>query len=575
MLMTSAAGHTQTAVAGKQPPSAASRSAKERDASPALSNRQLIEQFSPVGSAKNKECDDCPCPECEAGEDERAERQPGSWLSEAKKPAFLAALREAVCVTADEGMAGTGSTSQGCPWIGFWFTQYESRSAAHVERAIRKFAPETGDATSEREVIPIVAARVRRSVDQWANSGDITGLPESIPLELPGMGMLGGLFFQGRGSAARSRPNPVEVRARMGAGKPIAGSARARMESAFGASFVNVRVHDGPSAASLAERFQARAFTVGENVGFAGGEYNPGTPVGDAILAHELAHVLQQGNFTQSANVTSQSSFEMDADRSAMGVMNNLWGGESARAPFPGLNSGLRLQRCGSSQPAVRSGPGSSECPALPQAPAPRPGSGAGRNPMDQTAARIVALARNEAIPIEQRGPQLVRAIICQYYPQELQKVSNVDFDPSLSSGLATTSVGRGPNARGIIHASRHFVENANDNFAHEVLRVKHELEHIDQYRQGMTGSDRKQEREFLAHAHAALAGEEPGTGTVRPSTRVSMIDQALRQYYCFDQAKKDEHAGLRDQILARRSEMQPMVDNPSDPPATCGTGAE
>lgn len=571
--MTSAAGLTQTAVAAKQPAPAASRSAKARDASPALSNRQLIEQFSPGGSSEKEECENCACPECDVREDEGTERPPGSWLSEAKKPAFLAALREAVCVTADEGMAGTGSTSQGCPWIGFWFTQYEARSASHVERAIRKFAPETENATSEREVIPIVAARVRRSVDQWANSGDITGLPESIPLDLPGMGMLGGLFFQGRGSAARSRPNPVEVRARMGAGRPIAGNARSRMESAFGASFAHVRVHDGPSAASLAERFQARAFTVGEHVAFAGGEYNPGTPVGDAILAHELAHVLQQGNFAQAANATSQSSFEMDADRSARGVMSNLWGGDSARAPSPGLKSGLSLQRCGSSQPAVRSGPGSSECPALPEAPAPRPGSG--RNPMDQTAARIVALARNEAVPIEQRGPQLVRAIICQYYPQELPKVSNVDFDSSLSSGLATTSVGRGPNARGIIHTSRHFVENADDNFAHEVLRVKHELEHIDQYRQGMTGSHRKHEREFLAHAHAALADEVPGTGAVRPSTRVSMVDEALRHYYCFDQAKKDEHRALRDQILARRAEMQPMVDDPSDPPTTCGTGAE
>ena len=46
----------------------------------------------------------------------------------------------------------------------------------------------------------------------------------------------------------------------------------------------------------MAGELGARAVTVGEHVAFAPGEYRPGTPVGDALLAHELAHVGQQAD---------------------------------------------------------------------------------------------------------------------------------------------------------------------------------------------------------------------------------------------------------------------------------------
>lgn len=58
--------------------------------------------------------------------------------------------------------------------------------------------------------------------------------------------------------------------------------------------FSRVRIHTGPVANSSARALQARAYTVGEDILFADGEYSPNTSAGRALLAHELTHVLQQ-----------------------------------------------------------------------------------------------------------------------------------------------------------------------------------------------------------------------------------------------------------------------------------------
>lgn len=78
-------------------------------------------------------------------------------------------------------------------------------------------------------------------------------------------------------------------------GQPLAPATRDTLEARIGHDFSQVRVHTGPRAAALAEQLQARAFTIGRDVAFAPGQYQPGTPAGQRLLAHELAHVAQQG----------------------------------------------------------------------------------------------------------------------------------------------------------------------------------------------------------------------------------------------------------------------------------------
>lgn len=66
------------------------------------------------------------------------------------------------------------------------------------------------------------------------------------------------------------------------------------MASRFGHDFGHVRVHADGAAARAAEAISARAFTVGQHVAFGAGAYAPGTTEGDRLIAHELAHVVQQ-----------------------------------------------------------------------------------------------------------------------------------------------------------------------------------------------------------------------------------------------------------------------------------------
>lgn len=69
---------------------------------------------------------------------------------------------------------------------------------------------------------------------------------------------------------------------------------RSQMEQSLSASFGDVVVHTGASSAAVAEQLDAAAFTVGRHVVFGPGRYDPVSPRGKMLLAHELAHVVQQ-----------------------------------------------------------------------------------------------------------------------------------------------------------------------------------------------------------------------------------------------------------------------------------------
>ena len=88
----------------------------------------------------------------------------------------------------------------------------------------------------------------------------------------------------------------TSIDALKGGGQPLPESTRAFFEPRFGADFSNVRVHEGGHAGGLAEALQARAFTAGRDIVFGSGLYSPGTSDGRILLAHELTHVVQQGD---------------------------------------------------------------------------------------------------------------------------------------------------------------------------------------------------------------------------------------------------------------------------------------
>ena len=79
-------------------------------------------------------------------------------------------------------------------------------------------------------------------------------------------------------------------------GEALAPAVRRPMEAAFGRDFSRVRMHRDTEAADLSRQLSALAFTRGSHIYFGSGTYDPEGSAGKRLLAHELAHVVQQGH---------------------------------------------------------------------------------------------------------------------------------------------------------------------------------------------------------------------------------------------------------------------------------------
>jgi hypothetical protein len=135
------------------------------------------------------------------------------------------------------------------------------------------------------------------------------------------------------------------------AGRPLPMGVRRRMEGALGADLGDVRVHTDEGAASEVRRHGAEALAVGRHVAFERGRYRPGTLLGDALLAHELAHTVQQRAGASGGGLGAPGHrLEADANRSALGAVGALWGGaaramgQAAAGAAPRLRSGTQMQ---------------------------------------------------------------------------------------------------------------------------------------------------------------------------------------------------------------------------------------
>lgn len=101
-------------------------------------------------------------------------------------------------------------------------------------------------------------------------------------------------------SAGNAPGTQTEVLSRLGAGDPLDADSRAFFEQRLGRDLGDVRIHADDSAGEAARLLRARAFTWGNHIAFAGGEYQPATASGRTLLAHELAHVLQNDSMVVS-----------------------------------------------------------------------------------------------------------------------------------------------------------------------------------------------------------------------------------------------------------------------------------
>lgn len=93
-------------------------------------------------------------------------------------------------------------------------------------------------------------------------------------------------------------------------GRPLPPATRKVFEPRFGRRFADVRVHTGPTADEMATSIHADAFTYGTDIVFREGKYAPDTERGQRLLAHELAHVVQQDEGPGGGRIQRQSASE-------------------------------------------------------------------------------------------------------------------------------------------------------------------------------------------------------------------------------------------------------------------------
>ncbi len=316
-----------------------------------------------------------------------------------------------------------------------------------------------------------------------------------------------------------------------GLGKPLEPALRQDMEQRFGHDFSRVRVHSGASAEQSTREVNANAYTVGHNVVFGAGLFAPETQEGRRLIAHELTHVVQQSD------------------------TNRIHGGQGneKRGPSPIMHSGmLQLQER-----------------------RPKPA------PLDEDAEKIISVVmpndRDKRDP-QVKAVELIYRILNKYFPGYGAKVSGVGFDTEKAKeGLMVEQKQSATTKQfyGFIYVGDSFVKSLIEDkysFADHVAKVAHELEHIDQWRSGLAGGDKKDEREFLAHYHEALFTEPAGAGKMHHSTRARHIDAALGLFHCLNLDLQKKYENISQELLTLRPKEAKYghAEKYPNPPSTC-----
>jgi hypothetical protein len=346
--------------------------------------------------------------------------------------------------------------------------------------------------------------------------------------------------------AVRPATDLIHARAR-GVGAPLDRETRAVFDSAFNHDFSPIRIHTNEAASRAADAAGARAYTVGTDLIFASGLYHPTSTPGRALLAHELSHAVQQDQRRVAHDVTPEQA-EREAQENAVRV------GRGDRPAATGRVRPRALQR--NDEPKTKEG--AKEQPKPPAAAA----------QLDETARRIIAAAKDEKKSIDQRAIDAVKDILKSYWDASL--VKEVVYEEKVS-GLQTAQVGSGATAQGKVFVAKDFVDHI-DFFARRVIQVGHEVEHVRQYRRGLSGDKTQDEREFLANAWSAREPAKAGTGEMPPAMRRDYADEALRRYCLMPEQDRKRYTKQKDALREFREEQNKKARTKKDAPAECAT---
>lgn len=265
-------------------------------------------------------------------DDDVAELAPGQM----RKRDFLARLGPALEAAAGEELGPLWSAA-GCPYIEKYLAAYRARPASDGEAFVRRFTQSS--AATAAELVPALIARVRIGVRHWREHGTV---PPEVAAADPGAAAT---------AQAAASAGPLAQALPADEGRAVDPRIAEAARDTFGVDVGGARVHTGAAADRLARDHDALAVTVGKDVAFRSGAYQPGTPAGDALIAHELAHTAQQdeaGPDESASGRDGEEAEEAGADQAAAGVVARLWSGvRSVVQRAPARRPGVALRRCG------------------------------------------------------------------------------------------------------------------------------------------------------------------------------------------------------------------------------------
>lgn len=187
-------------------------------------------------------------------------------------------------------------------WSSSWFRATSDRGKIWSR-------PRLGDVEREDEK----GFARRRLVQRKAANGD------AATVGVPGQGSLSAQLPSGS--------NGPYTGSLFGGGSALPATLQRKFEGSLGADLSGVRVHTGAESAQSARSLSARAYTVGNDIHFGAGQYDPSSPAGEHLLAHEVAHTVQQagaGPSVQHKLEVSQpgDACELEADSAADAMLS-------------------------------------------------------------------------------------------------------------------------------------------------------------------------------------------------------------------------------------------------------------
>jgi hypothetical protein len=245
---------------------------------------------------------------------------------------------------------------------------YEREADAVADRVVRSLATST-PASARPYTDSSDAPRVQRSavVADPVGAGGSSGAPRvnrgraALSMPVRALAPAGRIRRStaianiGHEGGQLDRTTEAAISSSRGGGRQMEPDARHKMETAFGADFGGIRIHEGSKASELNDRIQAKAFTVGSDIYFRDGAPNTSSTEGQHLLAHELTHTIQQGGRVQRAlgddfdpGTRPRSGGAPPVDGFNSGTRPRSGGAP----PVDGFNSGTR-PRSGAAAPAA------------------------------------------------------------------------------------------------------------------------------------------------------------------------------------------------------------------------------